>query len=398
MNLVGNVLDFELPPQQQGRTWTSLRQQVVKPHSGRFFSMYDQNVRGKEFIVLEGELKGVAGEIIQVLRNSAVVRVPARPIDARKQEVWGAAPGKRKELEIKRHNEIRQAVLQQLTQDFDMASTTLSPQECLDQLQNQIKQVLHEEGKKGCTSRMTSAMLTDSLSRKGFGRGHPELMRAAEPELEILQCILSTGRYPEVKERLVHEAALLVLELEYAQEADVFEASPWPSFYDQKERGFMRIFASPMPDARIVDSGLPGVFEIGDLDFSPDSDDYCHKYYDTGPWSFGRCEGASEISFEEAVAPGHDCVRSCHCSCHSFVGAEECEAEEEFLHDYVQPAFARGVHECLFMYIYIRVFIYLYIYILIYWSMFIYIYYIYKQYCTVLVKLCSTMQESIIYY
>ena len=101
----------------------------------------------------------------------------------------------------------------------------------------------------------------------------------------------------------------------------------------------MRIFApSKPPHERIIHvSGLPEVFEIGHLDFSSDSED--------DAWSsFARCEGASEKTFEDAVAPGHDfvCSNDCHCSWWNFIDTEEGD-QDDFLDMWVQPAFARGV-------------------------------------------------------
>ena len=349
-------------------------------------------LRGRAFMIFEGELKGVSGEIVQVWPDSAILRVPVRSICACslnrvcscsfQREREPVSRGDDEERKVEAIAARRQEVLKSFTQEFDKlsAGTTLTAQECLYKLEEKILQVFRAEGKKG-TLRMTSSMLVDAL---GLDFGCTALMGCAEitaslrkmgcTECQIKPCRekqdlehlyreylssgtanLSTMPCLEAKESLVRcirEVALFVLDQEYMKAPDrqyrrtdtfgrdVFDPSPLPSFYDDKDCGFIRL----------RDTEFLNVFEVGGMDFSLDSEDYDHE---EGFWDYGcrfpRCKGLSEKTIVEAGAPGLNDVEPCGCHWSHFTTRGWMEGTgygergyRNFLDYYVQPAFARG--------------------------------------------------------
>ena len=339
-------------------------------------------------MILKGELKGISGEIVQVRPDSAILRVPARSICACSLNRVCSCSFQRNrdrddgEQMVEAIGARRQEVLQSFTQEFDKlsAGTTLTAQECLYKLEEKILQVFRAEGKKG-TLRMTSSMLVDAL---GLDFGCTALMGCAEikaslrkmgcTECQIKPCRekqdlehlyreylssgtanLSTMPCLEAKESLVRcirEVALFVLDQEYMKAPDrqyrrtdtfgrdVFDPSPLPSFYDDKDCGFIRL----------RDTEFLNVFEVGGMDFSLDSEDYDHE---EGFWDYGcrfpRCKGLSEKTIVEAGAPGLNDVEPCGCHWSHLTTRGWMEGTgygergyRNFLDYYVQPAFARG--------------------------------------------------------
>ena len=388
--------------EQQGRTTTSLSQQVAGSYAGnRALSAHCENpypfssfdalqaaLRGRAFMIFKGELKGVSGEIVQVWPDSAILRVPVRSICACSLNRFCSCSFQRDrdrddgEQKVEAIGARRQELLQSFTREFDKlsAGTTLTTQECLYKLEEKILQVFRAEGKKG-TLRMTSSMLVDAL---GLDFGCTALMGCAEikaglrkmgcTECQIKPCRdkqdlehlyrgylssgtanLSTMPCLEAKESLVRcirEVALIVLDQEYMKASDrqyrltetfdreVFDPSPLPSFYDDKDCGFIRL----------RDTEFLNVFEVGGMDFSLNSEDYDHE---EGFWEkgcrFPRCKGLSEKTIVEAGAPGLNDVEPCGCHWSHFTTRGWLEdygynelGYRRFLDNYVQPAFARG--------------------------------------------------------